>query len=140
MLKQIPQIFVCFALFEHNLCYPTTCIRLQPCGFAYALFVRPLGVGMHIIGRKYFVTRTNAVHIPSLCRKYISPPTIRLFVCLTCEYSNTQKWYSFQPYKNGCRNKFMEYKGEPELISVLRTAQFERNYSQHCYFTSAATF
>ena len=26
------------------------------------------------------------VHIPSLCRKYISPPTIRLFVRLTCEY------------------------------------------------------
>ena len=41
------RIFVRFALFEHNLCYPT--IRLQPCGFAYALFVRPIGVGMHII-------------------------------------------------------------------------------------------
>ena len=27
------QIFVRFALFEHNLCYSTT--RLRPCGFAY---------------------------------------------------------------------------------------------------------
>ena len=46
------RIFVRFALFEHNLCYPT--IRLQPCGFAYALFVRPIGVGMHIIGGTYY--------------------------------------------------------------------------------------
>ena len=28
-----------------------------------------------------------AVHIPSLCRKYISPPTIRVFVRLTCDYT-----------------------------------------------------
>ena len=52
------RIFVRFALFEHNLCYPT--IRLQPCGFAYALLVRPLGVGIHIIGGTYLVTRTYA--------------------------------------------------------------------------------
>ena len=42
------RIFVRFALFKHNLCYPT--IRLQPCGFAHALLVRLPGVGMHIIG------------------------------------------------------------------------------------------
>ena len=29
------RIFVCFVLFEHNLCYPT--IRLQPCGFALCI-------------------------------------------------------------------------------------------------------
>ena len=48
--ETIPQIFeYSFVLHYSNTIYAIQLFVLQPCGFAYALFVRPIGVGMHII-------------------------------------------------------------------------------------------
>ena len=81
------RIFVRFALFEHNLCYPT--IHLQPCGFAYALFVRPLSWDAHNWWNKFSYQDLCSAYTIIVPKIHISTnySTIRSFDMWIFEYT-----------------------------------------------------